>query len=92
MSISDLTRQATIFAPAPFAHQHDIPELGIENCWLTHYCFRILTLQLLILSAFVLVEESELAGDLEDLALVLDHIVAPYRSRLGTAILSDCTA
>jgi hypothetical protein len=31
MSISDLTRQATIFAPAPFAHQHDIPEFGVEN-------------------------------------------------------------
>jgi hypothetical protein len=26
MSISDLTRQATIFTPAPFAHQHDIPD------------------------------------------------------------------
>jgi hypothetical protein len=45
-----------------------------------------------ILSAFVLVEQTELAGDLEDLALVLDHIVAPHRSRLGTAILSDRTA
>ena len=41
---------------------------------------------------FVLVEETELAGDLEDLSLVLDHIVAPHRSRLGTAILRDRTA
>jgi hypothetical protein len=55
-------------------------------------CSQNLTSQFLILSAFVLVEETELAGDLEDLALVLDHIVAPYRSRLGTAILSDGTA
>jgi hypothetical protein len=28
MSISDLTPQATTFAPAPFAHQHYIPEVA----------------------------------------------------------------
>jgi hypothetical protein len=48
--------------------------------------------QFLTLSALVLVEEIELAGDLEDLALVVDHIVAPHRFLLGTAILSDRTA
>ena len=32
---------------------------------------------LLVLSALVPIEETELAGDLEDLTLVLDHIVAP---------------
>ena len=47
---------------------------------------------LLVLSALVPFEETELAGDLEDLALVLNHFVAPYRSLLGTAILSDRTA
>ncbi len=48
--------------------------------------------QFLTLSAFVLIEETELAGDLEDLALVVDHIVALHRFLLGTAILCDRTA
>src|SRR5688572_12814304 len=47
---------------------------------------------LLVLSALVPFEETELAGDLEDLALVLDHTVGPHRSLLGTAFLSDRTA
>jgi hypothetical protein len=89
--------------PAPFAQQHDIPDGAFHVTLLSvgsgqlpiqapRYNVNLPRPQFLILSALVLVEETELAGDLEDLALVLDHIVAPHHSRLGTAILSDRTA
>jgi hypothetical protein len=41
------------------------------------------------LVSFVLVEQTELAGHLEDLALVADYIVAPRRLRRGTTIGGD---
>jgi hypothetical protein len=40
----------------------------------------------------IFVEQAGFARYLEDFTLVLDHIVAPHRSLLGTAILSDRTA
>src|SRR5215218_8722385 len=42
-----------------------------------------------VLSALVPVEQTELACDLEDLALITDHIVVPPRSRPCPAVLSD---
>src|SRR5215218_3475492 len=41
-----------------------------------------------VLSALVPVEQTELACDLEDLALITDHIVVPPRSRPCPAVLS----
>ena len=88
--------------PASFAQQHDIPDgafhvtlLSVGSGQLPYrrprYNVDLPRPQFLVLSALVLVEETEPAGDLEDLALVLDHIVAPHRCRLGTATLSDRT-
>jgi hypothetical protein len=107
MSISDLTQQATTFGPSHTSLADDVLYLWDADYLVEIHPCAGSRAQLyhfgnsresasnslfLVLGALVLVEETELAGDLEDLTLVMDHIVSSHRSRLGTAMLRDRTA